>query len=226
MSQNFTPPPMPGYGPPLPPPQPPKRSNNTVIIAVASAVVAAAVASAVTAGVTSDDDAKAAPTVTVTETAAEGGTASDGDTTAADEETDSGEEADDDGVFALDETVTYENDVEVDLSGLKRTTSGAYASPENTPYVAFTVKVKNGGSKTLDATMLTVNCSYGEDGKSSESIFDSEAGLNGGPDTKLLAGRSINVPWGCELPKNEKTIQIEISPDFDSEAAIYTGTVK
>ncbi|MFD8449212.1 hypothetical protein [Streptomyces coelicoflavus] len=224
MSNNFTPPPMPSYGPPVPPPPPP-RKNRTAIVAVAAAVVAAAVAAAVTAGVTGDDGAGPAPTVTVTETAA----ASEGDTSVAEEATE--EEAppasdeSDDGVYALDETVTYESDVEVSLSGFKRQVSSEYAMPEKTPYVRFTVKVKNSGTKTLDATLLTVNCSYAKDGRSSESVFDSETGLEGNPQTKLLAGRSINVPWGCELPKGEKLIQIEVAPDFDSETAIFTGSL-
>ncbi|MGW4574393.1 hypothetical protein GUR47_01545 [Streptomyces tendae] len=50
-------------------------------------------------------------------------------------------------------------------------------------------------------------------------------GRVGNPQTKLLAGRSISVPWGCELPKGEKLIQIEVAPDFDSETAIFTGPV-
>ncbi|MCW1097975.1 hypothetical protein OJ963_29430 [Streptomyces sp. RS2] len=87
-------------------------------------------------------------------------------------------------------------------------------------------KVKNSGTKTLDTTLLTVNCSYGKDGRSSESVFDSDTGLDGTPQTKLLAGRSISVPWGCELPKGEKLIQIEVAPDFDSETAIFTGPVR
>ncbi|MFA3872756.1 hypothetical protein ABS735_03515 [Streptomyces sp. MMCC 100] len=226
MSNNFTPPPMPSYGPPVPPPPPaPPGKNRTAIVAVAAAVVAAAVAAAVTMGVTGDDEAGPAPTVTVTETAAVG----ESDTTVAEEEAaeeaPAASEETDDGVYALDETVTYESDVEVSLSGFKRSVSDEYAMPENTPYVRFTVKVKNSGTKTLDATLLTVNCSYGEDGRSSESVFDSDAGLGGGPETKLLAGRSINVPWGCELPKDEKLIQIEVAPDFDSETAIFTGPV-
>ncbi|GGL61876.1 hypothetical protein GCM10010129_01790 [Streptomyces fumigatiscleroticus] len=83
-----------------------------------------------------------------------------------------------------------------------------------------------GPAPTVTATALSVDCSYGEDGRSSEAIFDSDAGLDGGPETKLLAGRSINVPWGCELPKDEKVIQVEIAPDYNSETAIFTGTVK
>lgn len=129
-----------------------------------------------------------------------------------------------DGPYALTDTVAYENDVEVSLSKFTRATSSEYASPENAPYIRFTVKVVNGSGGTIDATGLTVNCSYGEDGQTSESVFDD--GLDGSPTTKLLAGRSINVPWGCELPKGERVLQIEVSPDFESEAAIFTGNVK
>ncbi|MEV5643908.1 hypothetical protein AB0L67_27720 [Streptomyces flaveolus] len=217
MSNHTTPPPAPPYWPPVPP-QPPKQ-NRTALIAVAAAVVAAAVAAAVTVGVTGGDEAEPAPTVTVTETV---GT---GDTTAADEATEPAPEASDDGVYALGDTVTYDSQVHVGLSGFKRAVSTDTAMPESTPYVRFTVKVDNGGSETLDATALTVNCSYGKDGHSSEAVFDSATGLNGGPETQLLAGRSINVPWGCELPEGEKLLQIEVVPDFESDTAIFTGEI-
>ncbi|MEU7561526.1 hypothetical protein [Streptomyces eurythermus] len=230
MSTDFTPPPMPGYGPPVPPPPVPPRKPRTALIAVAAAVVAATVSALVTVGVSGDAEAKPAPTVTVTETAAAGadGADADDDAAAADDEeaTDSEDGGEEDGVYALDDTAVYEPATEVALSDFKRSVTGEYAEPENTPYLQFTVKVKNGGKKALDITQLTVNCSYGKDGKSSDSVFDSEAGLEGGPETKLLPGRSLNVPWGCELPKGEKLIQIEVSPDFESDAAIFTGTVK
>ncbi|MEU2437987.1 hypothetical protein ABZ595_17610 [Streptomyces rubradiris] len=232
MSTDFTPPPMPGYGPPpVPPPPPPvpPRKPRTALIAVAAAVVAAAVSALVTVGVSGDAEARPAPTVTVTETAAaDADGARDGDAAATDdgEAADSADGGEEDGVYALDDTAVYEPATEVALSGFERAVTGEYAEPENTPYLRFTVKVKNGGRKALDVTQLTVNCSYGKDGKSSDSVFDSDAGLEGGPETKLLPGRSLNVPWGCELPKGEKLIQIEVSPDFESDAAIFTGTVK
>jgi hypothetical protein len=215
MSHDFGPPTMPAY----PPPPPKKAKTNTVIIAAAAAVVAAAVSAAITAGATSGSDTKAAPTVTVTETAA-----ADDAEPAAEEDTEPAAEDTDDGVYSLDDTVIYETDVEVSLSKFSRATSSEYASPENTPYVRFTAKIKNGGDEKLDTTLLSINCSYGQDGQSSEAIFDS--GLDGGPDTSLLPGRSINVPWGCELPKGEKLIQVEVAPDYDSETAIFTGNVK
>lgn len=215
---------MPSYGPPMPPvPQPQTKKHRTAIIAAAAAVVAAAVSAAVTAGATGSSGTRAAPTVTVTETASDTAATADDTTDSTDEFAD---EDDSDDVYALTDTATYENNVAVSLSGFQRSVSGEYASPENTNYVQFTAKIKNGGRKTLDTTGLTVNCSYGEDGRSSESIFDSDHSLDGGPDTKLLARRSINMPWGCELPKGQKVFQVEVSPDMESESAIFTGKVK
>ncbi|WP_229816312.1 hypothetical protein [Streptomyces lucensis] len=193
------------------------------MIAVAAAAAAAVVSALVTAGVTGGAEAKPAPTVTVTKTAA----ADDEDVTPADDESTPAPETSDDGIYALDDTVVYDDsDVEVGLSGFKRAVTGEFGEPENASYLGFTIKLKNAGSKTFDPTALTVNCSYGRDGKSSEAVFDSDAGLEGGPETRLLAGRSLNVPWGCELPKGEKLIQIEVTPDFDSEASVFTGKVR
>ncbi|MFJ9019460.1 hypothetical protein ACIRPU_05655 [Streptomyces sp. NPDC102259] len=229
MSNDFTPPPMPGYGPPIPPPPlpslpplPPKRST-TVLVAVAAAVVAAVLASAVTVTVTGDDDegAEAAPTVTVTETefadGADAAAETDADDEPAAEETEG-------GAYTLSDTVVYENDVEISLSKFARGVSHDYASPENTPYVKFTIKVVNSSKNTFDATSMTVNCAYGDQGKEGEAIFDD--GLDGTPDTSILAGRSLSFSWGCELPKSAGYLQVEVAPDFDSETTIFAGTVK
>lgn len=225
MSQHVTPPPPPmPPGFPLQPPQPPQKRGpaNAVVIGAAAAVIATIVAAVVVVRTDGDGEATAAPTVTVTQTVP----ADEAAAAAEDGAEEPAAESTEDGVYALDDTVTYDGGVEVGLSGFSRGVSGEYAAPENKPYVKFTVKVVNNGDKTLDATLLTVNCSYGEDGRSSEAIFDSDAGLEGGPETRLLAGRSLNVPWGCELPKGEKLVQIEVAPDFDSETAIFTGSVK
>ncbi|MET9254713.1 hypothetical protein [Streptomyces sp. NPDC003717] len=214
-------PPTPGFGPPMPPPPP--RRNHTALIAAASAVVAAAVAVAVTVAVTRDgkDEAAPAPTVTVTQTVG-------ADEPVADEEDTepAPEEPADDGILALDETRAYDGGVSVSLAGFKRAVSTDTAIPESAPYLRFTVKLKNDGKKTLDATLLTVNCAYGKDGRPGEAVFDSAGGLSGGPSTKLLAGRSLSITWGCELPKGEKVVQIEVAPDYELDAAVFTGSVK
>ncbi|MFF7391765.1 hypothetical protein ACFZAE_25390 [Streptomyces scabiei] len=234
MSHDITPPPMPGFGPPMPP-QPPKppsgNRTNLIIVGCAVAVVASVIGTGI--AVTNDGDASAspAPTVTVTKTVA----AQDADTTGDDSGDDSGEgteessdtsdtATDDDGVFALDDEVIYDSDVEVALSGFKRGVSSDYAVPESTPYVKFNIKITNGSDATIDANEMTVNCAYGDQGKEGEAIYDD--GLNGLPDTRILAGRSLTVPWACELPKSETFLQVEVSPDYDSEEAIFTGDVK
>ncbi|GAA2618375.1 hypothetical protein [Streptomyces tubercidicus] len=126
---------------------------------------------------------------------------------------------------SLTDTVTYENNASVTLQGFSRGVSHDYAAPGNTPYIRFNVRVANGAKSTLDVTAMTVNCQYGdEEGKQAESIFDD--GLEGSPSTKLLAGRTVNVPWACELPKNQQHVQIEVTPTPESAAAIYTGSIK
>ncbi|MEI5522467.1 hypothetical protein WB401_15690 [Streptomyces brasiliscabiei] len=225
------PPPMPGYGPPVPPqpPKPPGRNRtNLVIVGCAVAVVASVIGTGIVVTNDGDGTASPAPTVTVTKTVG----AEDADTTG----DDSGEEAedssgdvsdtssDDDGVFALDDTVVYDSDVEVSLSGFERGVSNDYAAPENTPYAKFTIKVVNGSDATVDANEMTVDCAYGDEGKEGEAIYDD--GLDGLPETRILAGRSLTVPWACELPKDETFLQVEVSPDYDSEEAVFTGEVK
>ncbi|MFD5001898.1 hypothetical protein ACFWMV_03215 [Streptomyces mutabilis] len=189
------------------------------MIAFAAAVAAAAVAATLTATVTGDDEAKPAPTVTVTET-----TVADGADSAADTGADPAPEDDGGDAHGFADTVTYENDVEVNLTGFGRGTSSEYASPEKMPYAEFTIKIVNRSDTTVDASQLTVNCAYGEEGREGEAIYDD--GFDGLPDTRILAGRSLSVPWACELPKDERFLQVEVAPDWDSETAIFTGNVK
>ncbi|MGW7202034.1 hypothetical protein [Streptomyces sp. NPDC054837] len=216
---GYTPPPAPGYLPPQQPPQRPTRTT-TVLVAAAAAVVAAVLAAVVTARVGGDGEAEAAPTVTVTRTVP-----ADAGDTGSDEVTEeaTAEEAGGDS-YGFDDTIVYDNDVEVSLSKFSRAVSSDYAAPENTPYAKFTIKIVNRSDKKVDASMMTVNCAYGDEGKEGEAIYDD--GLDGLPDTSILAGRSLSVPWGCELPKGESFLQIEVAPDYESETSIFTGEVK
>ncbi|MFH8468539.1 hypothetical protein [Streptomyces sp. NPDC017991] len=219
MSHESTPPLMPGLPPPpLPPPPARKNPSNGVIIGSAAAVVVAVVATGVAVSGSRDGAAEPGPTVTVTEVApaddAPAGT--DGDTEPVAE---SG-----DGVYSLTQAVVYENDVEVSLSKFSRGVSGDYASPENTPYAKFTIKIVNESDASVNADELSVNCAYGDEGKEGDAIFDE--GLDGLPETRILAGRSLSVVWACELPKRQKYLQVEVAPDYESETAVFTGHVK
>ncbi|MFM9453021.1 hypothetical protein [Streptomyces europaeiscabiei] len=92
------------------------------------------------------------------------------------------------------------------------------------PYAKFTIKIVNGSDVTVDANEMTVDCAYGDEGKEGKGIYDE--GLDGLPDTRILAGRSLTVPWACEVPRSETFLQVEVSPDYDSEEAVFTGNVK
>lgn len=131
-----------------------------------------------------------------------------------------------DDSLTLTDTATYENKVDVSLSKFTRGKSGAYASPENTAYIKFTVTVVNGSKKTMDLSALSVTCSYGDAGKEGEEIFDSEKGLNGTPDTHLRPGRTVKTVIACAQPAKETYTQIEVTPDWESDAAIFAGDVK
>lgn len=214
---DFTPPPMPDHQPPTPEPPAPKKSHtNLIVIGAAVAVIAAIVGTGIVVVQSRDDTGKPAAAKS-TEPAANTVTATTEEPTPT--PSDTGPQ-----IFGLTDTVSYETGVEVSLSKFVRATSSDEAAPANKPYVRFTVKVKNGSSTTVDTASLSVSCSYGQDGQSSDSIFDE--GLDGPPSTKLLAGRSISVPWGCVLPKGEQVLQVEVTPDGESETAILTGNVK
>ncbi|MFD6420086.1 hypothetical protein [Streptomyces sp. NPDC060194] len=127
--------------------------------------------------------------------------------------------------LALTDTATYGNGVEVTLSGFERGTSTDSAAPENTALVRFDLRIVNNSSETVTPSELSVSCAYGAEGRAGEQVFDTAAGLDGPPDTSLLAGRSVTVPIACTLPPEETFVQIEISPDHDSGTAVFAGEV-
>ncbi|WP_405727516.1 hypothetical protein OG607_24850 [Streptomyces sp. NBC_01537] len=123
-------------------------------------------------------------------------------------------------------TTTYKTGVEVSLSEFTRGTSSASASPAKKPYIRFTLTILNGSKVTMDLNALTLTCSYGDDGTAGAKIYDSEHGLNGTPTTQLQPGHTEKSAVACVQPKEETYTRIEVKPDSDSKAAIFTGTVE
>lgn len=130
----------------------------------------------------------------------------------------------DDSTIGLKSLWTYDDGTTMKLSDFSRYTSSSYASPASTPYVKFTVTITNGTSKTLDLSGGSIQCTRGDDGASSESIFDD--GLDGTPGTHLRPGRTATFKWGCELHAKESYLQVEGTPNFDYQSAIFAGNVK
>lgn len=129
-------------------------------------------------------------------------------------------------VMGLTDAISYNDGVEVALSDYKRGVSSAWASPESTPYVSFTVKIVNGSGSTVDIGTGYVMCYYGDESQEAEQIFDSERDMEGVPSMKLRAGRTAKAKVGCELPKGEEYLQVEMAPHMDAEVAVFAGNVK
>lgn len=129
-------------------------------------------------------------------------------------------------VMSLTDSIEYTDGVEVTLSDYKRGTTSAYASPESTPYVSFTVKIVNGSGSTVDIGTGYVMCYYGDESRESEQVFDSDRGLEGMPSMRLRAGRTAKATVGCELPKGEEYLQVEMAPHMEADVAVFAGNVK
>ncbi|QIJ62562.1 DUF4352 domain-containing protein [Streptomyces sp. JB150] len=131
-----------------------------------------------------------------------------------------------DSALAFTDTATYENNIEVSLSSIRRAVSSDTASPSNTPYARFNIKVTNGSSENVNLSLMSVQCQYGQEGREGDEIFDSARGLEGAPSTHLRPGRSLTATFGCELPRNETYLQVEVRPNFGERTAIFAGNVQ
>jgi hypothetical protein len=140
---------------------------------------------------------------------------------------DTQDESDSDTItVALDKTATWTNGVRAHLSGFSRGTSGEYAYPSGKAYLGFSVTVQNGSKSPLDLSAVSLSCPDGAD-----EIFDTDAGLNGTPDTHLLPGKLQTWKEACLFAKTAKSAQIEITPTDTSgsgwyRTAIFTGQVR
>ncbi|GGK65549.1 DUF4352 domain-containing protein [Streptomyces flaveus] len=214
---DTTPPPMPGFPPPEPAPK--KSRTNAIIIGAAAAVIAAVVATGVVVANSRDDDGSDAATTSETSAPTD-------DTITAAEEPEPTPENTEPEILGLTDGVSYENDVEVALSGYTRGVSTEYGSPENTAYVSFTVKIVNGSEATMNLAAAYFQCQYGDQATAGEEVYDEDRGLEGMPTTHLRPGRTMTAKVACALPKGEEYLQIELAPDFESETAIFAGNVK
>lgn len=136
-------------------------------------------------------------------------------------------DAGDDGTVGLTDKVTYENGVTVQLAGFDRGRTGEFGVPQNTDYVKFTVTMVNGSKKTIDAMDLYVQCQYGENpAHDGEMVFDHDNGIDAPPSTHVTPGNSITYTMACVMPKDESRLQVEASPSFISDTALFVGKIK
>lgn len=134
------------------------------------------------------------------------------------------ESTEDSNVLSLTDTATTDDGFELSLSNFSRGVTGAYDIPENTPFVQFTITVKNGTSNAVDlSTELSISCSHGS--STGEEVYSEATNEGSGFTTSVLPGRTASAVFGCTLPPDEKYLQVEVSPSLEIETAIFAGNV-
>ena len=119
----------------------------------------------------------------------------------------------------------FDDGLTIELSGIERAVSGEWAYPESTEYARFTVQIQNGTGGPVDLEMLYLQCQYGEDGRTAETVHDTDAGVGDGFTSTVMDGRNATADYGCELPAEESYLQIEVSVGDETPDDWYRPTV-
>ncbi|NUK26003.1 hypothetical protein [Streptomyces lunaelactis] len=212
MSQNITPPPLPGH----PPAQPPRKNTNAIIIGAAAAVIAAIIGGSIIASSSDSSDAAPAPTVTVTTTAAAEVAAEQEDATPTptqDTDFKVGEQARNGGAVVRISKVV-ESDT-ITLAGAQK------AAGSDAKYVTLKTTVSNEGKSSMDLTcsLPIVNALIDDRGRRFDSIEDLYD-VAGNPEcnAQLQPGFKDEMLFVYRVPKDAKIALWEFEEyDLESE---------
>lgn len=120
----------------------------------------------------------------------------------------------------LGDTATYSDGLRVTLSKAKAFKPSEYAAgAESASHaVVLTATIENGSSTPFDPSLFTVSASSDE--VEAESIFDSENGINGSPDTTLLPGHKVKFKIALAV-NDPSDLTIEVSPSFEHGNVVF-----
>lgn len=126
----------------------------------------------------------------------------------------------DDGEVAFGSAFTWEDGLSVTVSKPKAFKPSEFAAgAEGKHHVVITVTVVNKTGKAFDPSLITMTLQSGDN--ESSQIFDSEHGIKGSPDTKLLNGRQAKFKAAFSVA-NPKDLVLELAPDFEHDSALWT----
>ena len=120
------------------------------------------------------------------------------------------------------QTWTWEDGTQVIVSKPQRFTPSEYAAEDGggfRSHVVFTITVKN-LSPTPLALMGTPSATSGD--VEASTVFDSEKGVNGPPDTKVQPGRTVKFKAAFGV-KDPSDIVMDYAPTFEHDAATFTS---
>jgi hypothetical protein len=185
--------------------------RSTVLLAAASLIMA-------TLSGCSSSTGSVSPTATVTETVTANASEppDDASTPAGEgEETPAGAQA------KFGETFSYGDGLQITVSKPAPYRPSQYAAcDKGVSHLVWTVTVKNGTTEPYDPSGYSDTVQSGQ--TEGSSCFDSGKGLEGEPNTTLLAGRTVTwkVGFGVENPDD---VVMEVRPGFEYESTIFTS---
>lgn len=120
------------------------------------------------------------------------------------------------------QTFTYADGLAVTVSEPTTYDPSRYAAGNTNPYAyGVTVRVTNNTGAAFDPVLLRTAMSTG--GAPASQIFDAETGTP--PQNQLQPGRSLTYEVAFSTTTNSGEAQVDVTPSFDHEAAVFTGTL-
>ena len=138
---------------------------------------------------------------------------------AADEAVDEAPAPDEPNTFGS--TYTFDDGVSIHVSEPEPFTPTEWAAggESHDQHVSFSVRVVNKSGAPFDASMIYASVASGA-GEGDE-VFDTDAGLDGPPETSVLDGREVTwkVGFGVDDPED---IVMQVEASWDHDPAIFT----
>jgi hypothetical protein len=127
-------------------------------------------------------------------------------------------------VAAFGQRVTFDDGLAVEVTAPQPYKPSRYAAGhDGDRAVKFDITVVNGSDEPYDAVMTVVNATHG--GRQVSRIFDSANGGSENPAGTVLPGKSTTFTVALSLGEAVGELQLEVTPGFLGEPAIFTGQV-
>jgi hypothetical protein len=128
------------------------------------------------------------------------------------------------GVAAVGQRVTFDDGVAVEVTEPQAFKPSRYVfGNDRDRAVSFEVTIINGSDQPLDTVAAIVRATH--TGRDAPRIFDSEKGMNGAPQGTVLPGKSITFPVAVSIGKDVADLQIDVTPGFVGDPAIFSGQI-
>ncbi|GAA5134778.1 DUF4190 domain-containing protein [Pseudonocardia adelaidensis] len=125
---------------------------------------------------------------------------------------------------AFGQRATFDDGLAVEVSTPQPYKPSRYAAGhDGDRAVTFDITVVNGSDEPYDAVMTVVNATHG--GRQVSRIFDSANGGSENPAGTVLPGKSTTFTIALSLGEAVDELQLEVTPGFLGEPAIFTGQV-